>query len=213
MMHIEIVSDAICPWCFIGKRHFEGALALLAEEGLVFTTEWRPYQLNPDMPREGVARAEYRTAKFGSLARSQELDDGVASAGRMVGLEFRFDLMARTPNTIAAHRAIRLAGEAGLQDAMVEALFAGYFQESLDIGDPRVLAATATRIGMDASVLDGEAGLAAVLEDDAAARGAGLKGVPSFLMEGYLLFSGAMPAEAMADQIRKAHRILSTRAA
>lgn len=213
MMHIEVISDAICPWCFIGKRHLEGALALLAGEGLTFTVEWRPYQLNPDMPSEGVARAVYRAAKFGSLARSQELDAGVAAAGKAAGIDFAFDRMERTPNTTEAHRAIRLAGEAGLQDAMVEGLFTAYFQQGRDIGSPAVLAEIATQIGMDAAVLEGNNGRAEVLADDEAARRAGLKGVPSFLMEGYLLFSGAMPAEAMAGNFRKAQAMLESRVA
>lgn len=213
VMHIEVVSDAICPWCFIGKRHLENALSMLAEEGLEFTVEWRPYQLNPEMPAEGVERVAYRTAKFGSLTRSQELDVGVASAGKVVGLDFNFDTMTRTPNTIDAHRAIRLAGEAGLQNAMVESLFAAYFQQGRDIGDLSVLMAVATEIGMDPQVLAGDEGRAEVLEEDTAARNAGLNGVPSFLMEGYLLFSGAMPAKTMADNFRKARALLISRAA
>jgi predicted DsbA family dithiol-disulfide isomerase len=213
MMHIEVVSDAICPWCFIGKRHMDTALAMLAKEGLTFTVEWRPYQLNPDMPQDGVPRASYRAAKFGSAARAQELDASVANAGRVVGLEFHFDRMERTPNTIEAHRAIRLAGEVGLQDAMVERLFEAYFQNGRDIGSPSVLAEIAQEIGMDPALLAGDRGKADVLADDSAARNAGLNGVPSFLMEGYLLFSGAMPAEAMANNFRKAHDLLSTKAA
>ncbi len=213
MMHIEVVSDVICPWCFIGKRHMDAALAILAEENLTFTVEWRPYQLNPDMLPGGVARASYRAAKFGSAERGRELDAGVTSAGRVVGLEFDFDTVTRTPNTIEAHRAIRLAGEAGLQDAMVEHLFEAYFQKGQDISAPAVLAEIAREIGMDPALLAGDHGRAEVLADDAAARGAGLNGVPSFLMEGYLLFSGAMPAEAMAANFRKAHNLLITKAA
>ncbi len=210
-MDIEVISDVICPWCFIGKRHLEGALALLAEDGLVFGVRWRPFQLNPDMPAEGISREMYRTAKFGSLARSRELDAGVAQSGQVVGLDFNFAGMLRTPNTIQAHRLIRLAGAAGLQDAMVERLFTAYFQEGQDIGADPVLLELAREVGFDAQALAGDEGLVEVRADDAAARNGGLNGVPSFLMKGYLLFSGAMPAEAMATQFRKAHAVLTAR--
>jgi predicted DsbA family dithiol-disulfide isomerase len=213
MMHIEVISDVICPWCFIGKRHLEAALALLAEDGLKFTVSWRPYQLNPDMPLDGVERAAYRAAKFGSAARAKELDVGVAQAGQAAGLEFHFDRMQRTPNTMLAHRAIRLAGEAGVQDAMVERLFVAYFQQGLDIGAFPVVASLAAEVGVAPDRLAGDAGWTEVVAEDAAARRAGLNGVPSFLMQGYLLFSGAMPAEAMAEHFRKAHAVLSSRAA
>ena len=149
-MQIEVISDVICPWCFIGKRHLEGALAQLAGEGLVFTNAWRPYQLNPDMPSEGISREMYRTAKFGSLAHSRELDTHVAKAGQLVGLEFNFDRISRTPNTVEAHRAIRAAAAAGLQDAMVERLFVAYFKEGQDIGQPAVIAGLAGEIGLAA---------------------------------------------------------------
>jgi len=212
-MHIEVISDVICPWCFIGKRHVTNAIAQLADQGLNFTVGWRPYQLNPDMPLAGVERAAYRAAKFGSVTRGQELDRGVAAAGQPVGLEFRFDLMQRTPNTVLAHRAIRLAGEADLQDAMVERLFAAYFQQGQDIGSLETVSALASEIGLDPAPLAGDAGQAEVLSEDEAARRAGLNGVPSFLMQGYLLFSGAMPADAMATNFRKAHAVLTSRAA
>lgn len=211
MMRVEVVSDVICPWCFIGKRHMERALALLAEEGMRFSVAWRPYQLNPDMPAGGVARTAYRTAKFGSLARAQALDEGVINAGEAAGVAFDFARMERTPNTVDAHRAIRLAGEAGLQDVMVERLFGAYFQQGRDIGDRAVLLAIALDIGMDPRQLAGDDGRSEVLAEDMTARRAGLNGVPSFLMEGYLLFSGAMPSEAMASNFRKAHAQLSER--
>lgn len=214
---IDIISDAICPWCWIGKRHLEAALAELRGQGLHFATRWRPYQLNPDMPEEGVERAAYRAAKFGSLERSRQLDAQVAEAGRAAGLEFRHDRMLRTPNTVAAHRVIRLAEAAGLQDAVVEALFAGYFRDGQDIGDAATLVALAAGAGMDgaavAAMLGSDEGRAEVLGEDMEARRAGLDGVPSFLMDRHLLFSGAMPGPRMADAFRRAHAILSARAA
>eukprot|EP01037_Dinobryon_pediforme_P001406 gene1407-1427_t len=212
-MRIEVISDVICPWCFIGKRNLEAALALLAQEGLQFTVTWRPYQLNPDMPPSGIARAIYRAAKFGSAERARELDEQVSQAGTAAGLQFRFDRMERTPNTVPAHRLIRLAGVAGCQDAVVERLFDAYFHQGEDVGDPLVLASIAAAHNIDPTALASTAGDAEIRAADEAARRAGLTGVPSFLMEGYFLFSGAMQPEAMASQFRGAQRILSERAA
>ena len=211
---IDVISDVICPWCWIGKRHLEAALVALADEGLRFEVHWRPYQLNPEMPAEGVERAAYRAAKFGSEARGRELDQGVAQSGRVAGLEFRHDLMLRTPNTIDAHRVIRMAGIAGVQDAVVERLFAAYFQEGKDIGDHAVLAREALAAGLDLGpLLIGDEGRAEVLAEDAAARQAGLDGVPTFGLDGHVVFSGAMPAGQMTDAFRRARAILVARAA
>lgn len=214
---LEIVSDAICPWCWIGKAHLDAALALLADEGLTFELGWLPYQLNPDMPVEGVDRRAYRTQKFGSWERSQELDAQVADAGRVAGVAFRHDLMARTPNTVEAHRLIRLAGPAGVQHAVVERLFRAYFQEGQDIGDRAVLAAEGEAAGMPAEALAaftaGDAGRAEVTAESRALAQAGINGVPSFVLDRHLLFSGAMPAERMADAFRRAVAILRSNAA
>jgi predicted DsbA family dithiol-disulfide isomerase len=217
MSRIDVVSDAICPWCWVGKRNLDGALAILAAEGEHFAVHWRPYQLNPDMPREGVERAAYRAAKFGSLERSQAADARVAQAGTAAGLAFRHDLMQRTPNTIDAHRVIRMAGEAGCQDAVVERLFRGYFQEGQDIGAPATLAALAGEAGLDAAavaaMLASPAHAAEVTEEDAGFRRLGLDGVPTFALDGHVVFSGAMPAEQMAEAFRRALTILRQRAA
>lgn len=212
---VDVISDAICPWCWIGKAHLGAALEELRQEGLEFQVRWRPFQLNADMPAEGVERDEYRARKFGSLERSRELDAGVTEAGRAAGLDFRFELMRRTPNTVAAHRVIRMAGEAGVQDGVVEALFRAYFQDGRDIGDATTLAAIAAGAGLDrgavAAMLAGEEGRDAVIAEDSAARRAGLSGVPSFLMDRHLLFSGAMPGPRMAEAFRRAAAILSAR--
>jgi predicted DsbA family dithiol-disulfide isomerase len=213
LSRIDVISDAICPWCWIGKRHLEGALARLADEGERFEVHWRPFQLNPDMPRGGLERAAYRAAKFGSLERSRELDAQVAAAGAAAGLEFRFDRQSRTPNTVDAHRVIRRAGEAGgaaLQDAVVEALFRAYFQEGRDIGDAAVLAAVASGAGLaDAAAFLGSGeGEDEVLEEDAGFRRLGISGVPTFALSGHVLFSGAVPAERMAEAFRRALAIL-----
>ena len=220
---IDVISDAICPWCWIGKAHLDAALEELRQDGLEFRLRWRPFQLNPDMPAEGVERDEYRAAKFGSLERSRQLDAQVADAGRVAGLGFRHDLMRRTPNTVAAHRVIRAAEEAGsrdgaregLQHAVVDALFRAYFEQGRDIGDAATLDEVAAGAGLPgmAAMLAGDDHRDAVLAEDMAARRGGISGVPSFLMDRHLLFSGAMPGPRMAEAFRQAHAILSAREA
>jgi predicted DsbA family dithiol-disulfide isomerase len=216
-LRIDIVSDAICPWCYIGKRQLERALPVLESEGLRFSVHWNPFQLNPDMPREGRDRMAYRTQKFGSAERARELDERVANAAAAVGLTFRPDLMLRTPNTLDAHRLIWFAGREGVQDGVMEAVFAAYFTQGRDIGDRDVLADCAAEGGLDraAAVEFLASDLAAneMLAADRAAREAGVNGVPSFFLDGYGLFSGAMPAETMVDALRKGNEILRRQAA
>ncbi|MFL5280294.1 MAG: DsbA family oxidoreductase [Rhodopila sp.] len=209
---IDIVSDAICPWCYIGKRQLERALAALEQDGLRFSVHWNPYQLNPDMPKEGRDRAEYRARKFGSAEQAAALDRRITEAAAAVGLGFRTDLMTRTPNTIDAHRLIWFAGQHGFQDAAMEAVFKAYFVEGRDIGDAVVLADYAAEAGLSRQdVLDFLAGGLAAAEmraADEAARKAGVSGVPSFFLDGYFLFSGAMPAEAIAEALKRARAVL-----
>lgn len=214
---IDVISDAICPWCYIGKRHLESALAILGRQGLHFTVAWHPFQLNPDMPREGVERAQYRIAKFGSAERSRQLDERITETACTVGLEFHLDRLTRTPNTLEAHRLIRLAGQKGVQDGVVEALFEGYFCDGADIGNAEVL----TRLGVEGglerddvtAMLASDVGLKEVTAADRMARNAGIQGVPSFALQGHVLFSGAVPAEEMAQAFRRAWEILKNRAA
>src|SRR4051812_12855702 len=144
MLTIDVVSDVICPWCFIGKRRLEKALGDRAA-----TVRWHPFQLNPGMPREGIDRKSYRIRKFGSWERSQELDAQVGAAGRGEGIVFNFDKMARTPNTLDTHRVIWLARERGVQDAVVEALFQGYFTDGRDLSDRATLVGVAAGAGLD----------------------------------------------------------------
>ena len=214
---IDVISDAICPWCYIGKRQLERALAMLAEKGLQFDVAWHPFQLNPDMPAEGWDRKEYRIQKFGSWEKSQAMDARITETAVGIGLEFHLDRLTRTPNTVNAHRAIWLAGQHGVQDAVLEALFKLYFVDGGDLGDVALLTETAVAAGLDRAALDamyaGGEGREVVLRGDAAARQGGISGVPSFLMGGYLLFSGALPAEQMAEAFAQAWQVLSTRAA
>lgn len=132
---IEVISDAICPWCWIAKRRLDSAIAAIAPDVTASVT-WRPFELNPEMPKGGVDRRAYRSAKFGSWQHSRALDAQVAAAGRLEGLVFNHDKMERTPNTVDAHRLILLAGQQGKQDVVVEGLFAAYFDEGRDVGDP-----------------------------------------------------------------------------
>jgi predicted DsbA family dithiol-disulfide isomerase len=214
---IDIVSDAICPWCYVGKRQLERALATLAKEGLTFQVHWNPFQLNPDMPKEGRDRAAYRAWKFGSAEKSAALDQRITEAAAAVGLAFRTDLMTRTPNTIDAHRLIWFAGQHGDQDAAMEAVFKAYFIEGRDVGDHAVLADCAVEAGLPRQdVLDFLAGDLADKEmraADQAAREAGVSGVPSFFLDGYSLFSGAMPADTIAEALRRGRAVLRDRQA
>jgi len=215
MDRLDVYSDVICPWCFIGKQHMQRALRTLGDEGLTFAVTWRPYQLNPDMPAGGAVRDDYRRAKFGSLERSRELDAQVVSAARAAGIEIRHDRMRRTPNTVDAHRLIRLADATGQQDAVVDRLFQDYFVDGRDIGDRAVLLEAAEVAGLDRLAVESSLasgfGRAEVLAEDAAVRRAGVQGVPTFALNDYVLFSGAVPADTFAEALARAHRVLLSR--
>ena len=214
---IDVISDAICPWCYIGKRNLEGALKLLAAVGLHFSVMWHPFQLNPDMPAEGVERKAYREAKFGGPEKAKAIDERITATAATVGLEFHLDRLTRTPNTVNAHRLIRMAGQEGVQDAVVEALFKAYFCEGADIGAPEILAGVGGTGGLDPDavfkMLKGDEHRREVLGGDQMARNAGIQGVPSFALQGHVLFSGAQPPEEMAKAFSHAWGILKNQAA
>lgn len=215
---IDVISDAICPWCYIGKRQLERALGILeSQHKLRFSVAWHPFQLNPEMPAEGVDRLQYRISKFGSAERSQQMDARITEVAAGVGLSFHLEKLTRTPNTVKAHRLIRLAGQKGVQDSVVEALFDGYFCNGADIGDDKTLADIGHRGGLDAetvlAMLAGDEGRREVLAGDQMARNAGIQGVPSFALQGHVLFSGAIPAEEMVDTFRRAWELLKNKAA
>ncbi len=196
-MRIDIVFDAACPWCFIGKRRLE--LALARRPGLAVTRSWHPYQLNPGMPPAGISRALYLSAKFGGAREAARCCAAVAATGRSVGIEFAFERIGRMPNTLRAHRLIRLAAAKGCADLMVEALFTGYFRDGLDIGDSDVLAEIAGRAGLDpdevGGYLAGEAGAEAVGAAERRARRLGIHAVPCFILERGYAISGAQEPE------------------
>jgi predicted DsbA family dithiol-disulfide isomerase len=196
---IEVVSDVVCPWCFIGKRRLEKALELLGRPGQ--QVRWKAFQLNPDAPREGMNRQAYRVRKFGSLAYSQQLEARVADAGR--GIEFGFDRIERTPNTFDAHRLIWLAGREGAQNEAVERLFRAYFIEAEDVGSLSVLKQVGTESGLDAGLveelLSGDLGAGEVADDERHARAQGVSGVPTFFVDGVPIASGAQKPELLAS--------------
>jgi predicted DsbA family dithiol-disulfide isomerase len=202
---VDVISDVICPWCYIGKRRLEKAVAAL---GVPAKVRWLPFQLNPTMPKAGVRRREYRMKKFGSWERSQELDARVIEVGKSEGIHFAFDRIERTPNTLDAHRLIWLADKEGVQGAVVEALFRAYFTEGRDIGNGQALLDVVAEGGLDRgkaeAVLNGDDGLEAVKEADAQARRFRVEGVPFFIINGRLTLSGAQQPDAFLGAFRQA---------
>lgn len=206
-LRIEVVSDVVCPWCYIGKRRMEKALALV-RGSLAPQVSWLPFQLNPDMPAEGMPRAEYRRAKFGSLERGRQLDARVAAEGRSEGIEFALERIERTPNTFAAHQLIDLAQQSGAGGAVVDALFRAYFEEGRDVGDRGVLIAIAETAGLARADVEARWGDAAegqrVAQLEESMKALGISGVPTFIFERKFGVSGAQPAEALAAAMREA---------
>ncbi len=201
-----MVSDIVCPWCFIGKRRLERAAAILES---VIDIRWHPFQLNPQMPVEGISRREYRIAKFGSWAYSQQLDARVAENGRLAGIEFRHDLMTRAPNSFHGHVLLAAALRQGVevQNRVAERLFAGYFMRGEDVGDLALLASIAHECGVDAvndaTDLDDPELTACVLAEEKSARDSGVQGVPLIRFEGRLVSEGAAPEEMLAARLRE----------
>lgn len=202
---IEVVSDTICPWCYIGLARLEKALAHLSEDQDKFLVRHVPFQLNPDMPIEGLDRRAYRSRKFGTWERSQQMDAQVAEAGRQEGLLFNHEAIERTPNTLPSHVLIHLAEKDGVQEQVIDALFRGYFTEGRDIGSHEVLAELGRSAGMQRAQLKDALRDPAVRatvrsEADRATRN-GISGVPTFILDGTPLFSGAQPPATMVAAI------------
>lgn len=196
---IEIASDVVCPWCYIGKRRLEKALALLGDD-IEPRIEWLPFQLNPGMPADGLPRAEYRRAKFGSVERGQQLDARVAQEGAGEDIDFAFERMQRTPNTQAAHQLVDLAQSQGRGNAVVDALFRAYFEEARDIGDAAVLAEIAAGAGVEN--WPAGANRAHVESQEERVRDLGISGVPTFIVDKKAGVSGAYPPETLAQFIK-----------
>jgi predicted DsbA family dithiol-disulfide isomerase len=198
---IDIVSDVVCPWCYVGKRRLEKALAAF-QGRCEFSVHWHPFELNPTMPAGGMERERYREAKFGSKQRSEELDARLVAVGQEEGITFAFDRLKRTPNTLDAHRLIRLGAAAGCEDQMVEALFVAYFTRGIDLTDRKDLLAIATSVGLDGNTvgahLESQAGIAEVRSAEEAAHARQIQGVPHFTI-GTSELAGAQPPAAFLE--------------
>jgi predicted DsbA family dithiol-disulfide isomerase len=197
VLRIDIVLDVVCPWCFIGKRRLEKALAMRPEIEPEFG--WRPFQLNPDMPQEGMTRQDYLAAKFGGSQHAGRVYHSVAEAGSTVGIAFAFDRIRRTPATREAHRLIRDAEAQGRATALVEALFRAYFIDGADVGERAVLVELAGRAGLDpiatARFLASDHGAAEVAAEERSARRVGINAVPCFILADHYAISGAQEPE------------------
>lgn len=193
---VDVISDVICPWCWIGKRRLEKAIVAL---GLPVKIRWLPFQLNPMMPEEGIRRRAYRIQKFGSWERSQELDAKVVAVGKEEGIDFAFDRIERTPNTRAAHRLIWLAEQEGIQGVVVEALFRAYFTDGRDISNRQTLLDVVAEAGLDRAsaeaMLQGNDGLEAIRDAESLSRRHQLNGVPFFIINGNITLAGAQQSD------------------
>jgi predicted DsbA family dithiol-disulfide isomerase len=205
MVQLDIISDPICPWCYIGKAQLDRAIA---ETGVnPFDISWRIFQLNPDMPAEGMDRKRYLETKFGGPDQARAVYDRVEQAAAEAGVEVHFDRIPKTPNTMDAHRLIRWSRTTGNQSALVDRLFRLYFAKGADISDHDVLIAAAEQVGMEhavvARLLSGDADLDLLREEEASARRMGVNGVPCFILGGRYVLQGAQPAETWAQVIRE----------
>jgi predicted DsbA family dithiol-disulfide isomerase len=203
---IDIVSDVVCPWCYVGKRHIETAIANMPEIDAVI--RWHPFQLDPTIPAEGYDRKAYMAKKFGEGGQLKAAHERLEALGKSNGIGFQFEAISRSPNTLNAHRLIRWAEEAGVQDAVVSGLFQSYFEEGLDIGDISVLAFIAGKSSMDSDVvaarLETDVDVESVRTEIAEAGRIGVSGVPFFILAQKLAVSGAQPSEVLMDAIRQA---------
>ncbi|PQO24155.1 polyketide biosynthesis protein [Rhodobacteraceae bacterium WD3A24] len=202
-VRLDIFSDPICPWCYIGKALLDRALEQRPDHP--FAVEWHPFQLNPDMPAEGMDRRSYLEAKFGGKERAAEVYARIDEAARNAGLNIDWSRIDRTPNTLDAHRLIHWAVLEGGQTAIVAALFRAYFIEGRDIGEHAVLADIAARHGMDRAVVErllaSDADRADISARDAHARERGLSGVPTFIVANTHVLPGAQPVDLWTQAI------------
>jgi len=217
-LNIDIISDVVCPWCYIGKRQIEAALALYAQQNPGADPPritWRPFQLNPQLPAEGMSRQDYVLQKFG-VARAKDIYARVAAVGAEHGIAFAFDKIGRQPNTVAVHSLIALAAAAepqadGLQNRVNEAFLQAYFLDGVDLTRTENLVAIATAAGLDRArveqCLADPQSRQAVAEEDQRARAIGVEGVPFFIFNGKLAVSGAQGPEALLKAMRQAETV------
>jgi len=203
---VDIVSDVVCPWCYVGKRHMEAALAQRPD--LTAELRFRPFQLDPTVPAGGLDRTQYMVKKFGSLERINEAHKRLEDIGAKVGIAFAFDKIKRAPNTLDSHRIIRWAYEVGTQAAVKERLMSLYFEHGADIGDRTMLLDIAGQHGLDvtivAELLASDADIDAVQAEIRQVQELGINGVPFFILAGQLGMSGAQPVEVMLQAINQA---------
>ena len=196
---VEIVYDLVCPWCFLGTRRLMRTLRRRPD--LLFELTWRPFLLNPDMPRLGMSRPDYVVRKFGGEDRARRLYASIAEIGRAEGVPFRFEKIRRTPSSVDAHRLVRYAARFGRADEMVEALFSAHFTDGRDIGDHAVLLTIAQACGLDSTAirrfLAGDAEADAVHADNLRAHRLGINGVPCFVISGRHAIAGAQEPEVI----------------
>ena len=203
-MQIDIYSDIVCPWCYVGKRRLERALTSVGHDVQV---TWRPFQLNPTMPKEGMDRHVYLDAKFGGAEARRALEVRVAKAGEADGIVFAFDRIARTPNTFDAHRIIWFAGQQGCQDEVVEALFHSYFTKGREIGSVNSMAEIASGCGLNREeverLLASDRAVQEVRAEEATGHQLGIRGVPYFVLNGSISISGAQPPDIFVSALQQ----------
>jgi len=212
---LDIISDVVCPWCYIGKRRLERALALLDPE-LELVIHWRAYELNPNMPIDGVETRTHYARKFGSREQARHLLDNITANAHNDGLDMDYDKIVRVPNTIMAHRLIWYASQRDKQDEIIDALFRAYFVTGQNIGDLEELVGIATDTGFDdvevRNFLNSDTAREIIEQEIQDARQAGINGVPAFVVNGQYLFSGAQSPETISLSIKKAIERQSRRA-
>jgi predicted DsbA family dithiol-disulfide isomerase len=211
---IDVVSDVVCPWCYLGEKRLAAALAEASEPVVV---RWRPYQLDPTIPDGGLDRKEYMERKFGRDGRLNAVHDNLVRLGAEVGLPFAFDKIAKAPNTLDAHRVIRWAGSTGVQSEVVDRLFRAYFIEGRDIGDRAVLLEIAAESGLDTEVvgrlLAEGADVEAVRSEISQAQAIGVTGVPFFIFAGRLGVPGAQDVSVLRRAMAEARAVAPTQPA
>ena len=211
MAKIDIISDPICPWCYIGKTRLDRALELNPTHN--FIIEWHPFQLNPTMPKDGMDRREYLEAKFGGQKEAIEVYSNIDKTATETGLSLNFGGIKRTPNTIDAHRLIHWAGIEGRQNSIIDRLFKAYFQEGRDISEHSVLTRIASAAGMDQDVvrnlLKSDADKEDIKARDTDARKRGIQGVPAFVVANEYVIQGAQTIDIWDNIIKEIQEVLS----
>ncbi|HXC65897.1 MAG TPA: DsbA family oxidoreductase [Nitrospiraceae bacterium] len=206
-MQIEIYSDVVCPWCFVGKRRLERALETAGYASRA-RVSWRPFELNPTMPKSGMDRRVYLEAKFGGAEARRAMEERVAKAGEADGLVFAFDRIERTPNTFDAHRLIWFAGQQGCQDEVAEALFHSYFTNGREIGSLNSLAEIASDCGLSREEVErflaSDRAVQEVQTEEAIGHRLGIRGVPHFILNGSTSISGAQPPDIFVSAFQQA---------